>query len=66
MPTTKRASSIKSKELARAVSKLPMVKTAIPKRRVAFRPKTSPSFPRIGAQAAVDMACASAVQVVLL
>ena len=30
------------------------------------RPSRSPTLPRIGAKAAVDMACASAVQVVLL
>ena len=57
---------INTREFASADSTFPNVKTAIPRSRVLLRPITSPTFPRIGAQAAVDMACARAVQVVLL
>ena len=66
IPTINRATSIYARELARAEKTLPKVNTAIPTRSVFRRPITSPTFPRIGAQAAVDIACASAVHVVLL
>ena len=41
-------------------------KTILADDSVLLRPITSPTLPRIGAQAAVDIACARAVQVVLL
>ena len=66
MPTIKRASSINKREGARADRAFPNAKTAMPDSRVTRRPMTSPSLPRTGAQAAVDMARASAVHVVLL
>ena len=66
MPTTNRATSINSSEGAMAVSRLPRVYTSIPSISVLRRPMASPSLPNIGAQAAVDMAVARAVQVALL
>ena len=65
-PITNRAKSIKGREGARALKIFPRRKIAIPSKRVWRLPKTSPSFPRMGAQAAVEIACARAIQVVLL
>ena len=45
---------------------LEKVNTKTPNSSVLLRPITSPTLPRIGAQAAVDIAWARAVQVVLL
>ena len=66
MPTMNRAAIINRRELARAENILPKVNAAMPRSSVLLRPITSPTLPRIGAQAAVDMACARAVHVVLL
>ena len=66
IPTTNLAKSIKIREGASALRTLPNRKTAIPSKSVLRLPKMSPSFPRMGAQAAVEIACARAVQVVLL
>ena len=66
IPTTNRATSINIREPARADRTFPRVNIAIPRSSVFLRPNTSPILPRMGAQAAVDIACARAVQVVLL
>ena len=66
IPTIKRATIINKREFDMADRTFPKVNTAIPKSSVCRRPTTSPILPRIGAQAAVDMACAKAVHVVLL
>ena len=66
IPTTNRARSKKIKEGARALSTFPIVKIIMPSNRVLRLPKISTSLPRIGAQAAVEMAWDKAVQVVLL
>ena len=66
MPTTKRAASMKASDWAIAVRTLPRVNTAMPKSKVIRRPIISHSFPRIGAKVAVEIARASAAQVVLL
>ena len=54
------------REVERALRIEPRVKTRIPNKRVFLLPNKSPSFPRMGAQAAVDIACARADHVVLL
>ena len=51
---------------ASAVSTVPRVYTATPSSSVTRRPRASATLPRMGAQAAVDMARARAAQVVLL
>ena len=56
MPAIKRADSINIREFASADRMLPRVNTMIPDISVIFRPITSPTFPKIGAKAAVDMA----------
>ena len=66
IPTIKRAIIIKNSDGAIAVRILPKVKIAIPINNVAFLPITSPSLPRMGANAAVEAAIAKAVHVVLL
>ena len=65
IPTTKRATSKNIREVDRALRIEPRVKTRIPNKRVLLLPNKSPSFPRMGAHAAVDMACARADHVVL-
>ena len=65
-PTTNLAISINQSDGASAVIIFPEIKTKIPRSSVARLPITSPSFPRIGAKAAVDIDIARAVQVVLL
>ena len=49
-----------------AVKILPVVKTIIPINKVILLPIRSPNLPNTGANAAVDIAIASAVHVVLL
>ena len=49
-----------------AVRILPVVKTIIPINKVILLPIRSPNLPNTGANAAVDIAIASAVHVVLL
>ena len=66
IPTTNLAISRKRREVERALRIEPRVKTRIPNKSVVLLPNISPSFPRMGAQAAVDIACARAVHVVLL
>ena len=66
IPTTNLANNIKTREFASTDSTLPKVNTKTPNSSVLLRPITSPTLPRIGAQAAVDIAWAKAVQVVLL
>ena len=56
----------KIKEGAMALKILPKAKIIIPSNRVLRLPKISTSLPKIGAQAAVEMAWDKAVQVVLL
>ena len=65
-PTTNLAISRNKREVDRALRMEPRVKTKIPNKSVFLHPNISPSFPRMGAQAAVDMACARADHVVLL
>jgi hypothetical protein len=66
IPTTNRAKSKNIKEGDRALRTFPKVKIIIPSNRVLHLPKMSTNLPKMGAQAAVDTAWASAVQVVLL
>ena len=66
IPTIKRAVNMKNKVGAIAVRILPKMNTTMPISKVIFLPIMSPNLPRIGANAAVDIAIASAVHVVLL
>ena len=66
IPTTNLAISRKRRDLESALRMEPRVKIRIPNKSVYLLPNRSPNFPRIGAHAAVDIACARAVQVVLL
>ena len=66
IPTTNLAISKNRREAERALRMEPRVKTRIPNKSVFLLPNISPSFPRMGAQAAVDIACARADHVVLL
>ena len=65
-PTMNLAISRNGREVDRALRIEPRVKIRIPTKRVFLLPNKSPSFPRMGAHAAVDMACAKADHVVLL
>ena len=66
IPTTNLAISRNTREVERALRIEPKVKTRIPNKSVFLLPNISASFPRMGAQAAVEMACDRADQVVLL
>lgn len=66
IPTINRATSINNKVGAIALRTLPIIKTIMPINKVIFLPIISPNLPRIGANAAVDIAIASAVHVVLI
>ena len=65
-PTINRDIIIKIREFAKADRSVPKVNTVIPKSKVLLLPNRSAILPKMGAKAAVDMACAKAVQVVLL
>ena len=66
IPTINLAISRKKRDIERALKIEPRVKIRIPNRSVVLFPNISTSFPRMGAQAAVEIACARADQVVLL
>ena len=56
IPTTNLAISRKKREVDRALRMEPRVKTRIPNKSVFLLPNRSPSLPRMGEQAAVDIA----------